>query len=452
MSSALSFNPESYLTELLWKHNIPGGSVAILENDEISTFAAGTTNIRTGQPVTPESLFLIGSITKVLTTTVLMQLVDEGEIDLHAPVANYIPDLKLSDDAATATVTVLSLLNHTNGIAGDYLDDFGRGDDAIEKYVRSLDQVPLLYPAGEAFSYSNSAFMLAGYLIERITGISWHEALQRRLLDPVGMTSTKTLPEDALRFSVGIAHRRLPSPMNGLEVGQMWKEFHAGAPAGFTPYSTPTDMVKFAQLHLLEGATPDGTRVLSSESVRAMQETTISPIPSGPFDVIGWGLGWILHNYDNDLVLGHNGGSAATLRVLRDKNFAVSVLTNAGGGVKVGQELIRTIVGEKFGLDIPQGPDAPYSNDQGDLSRFTGEYEHLAKLVRVTLEDDHLQFSTGSRDGGWDESVSLTRIGESSFSGVFQYRGNAKVGFIVPDDNSPATFAHAGLRAYRRVN
>lgn len=450
MSNGLGFDPHSYLTELLWKYNIPGGSVAILENGAISTFSAGTTNIRTGQPVTTESIFLIGSITKVLTTTLIMQLVDEGEIELDAPVVNYIPDLKLSDERATAAVTIRSLLNHTNGIAGDYLDDFGRGDDAVEKYVRSFDQLPMLYQVGEAFSYSNSAFMLAGYLIECITGTSWHQALRDRLLDPLGMSSTITLPEEALRFSVGIAHRRLPAPMSGLEVGEMWREFHAGAPAGFTPYSTPTDMVKFAQMHLLGGKAPNGTRNLSAESVGAMQQTTISPIPSGPFDVTGWGLGWILHSYDNDLVLGHNGGSAATLRVLKDRNFAISVLTNASGGVKLAQELIQRVVDEKFGLSIPNKHSATFDGANPDLSRFVGEYEHLAKRARVILEDGQLYLSTGSRQAGWDESAPLRQIGEYSFTGMFRDRGNAKIGFIAPDSRSRASFLHVGLRAFRR--
>src|SRR5690606_2967682 len=103
-------------------------------------------NTATGVPVGADAVFQVGSITKVWTTVLLMQLVEEGELDLDAPVRTVLPDLTLADEKVAVELTTRHLLTHTSGIDGDLFTDTGRGDDAVEKYVASLASAALLHP------------------------------------------------------------------------------------------------------------------------------------------------------------------------------------------------------------------------------------------------------------------------------------------------------------------
>ncbi len=163
-------------------------------------------NKDTGVPATSDSLFQIGSISKVWTATLALQLVDEGLLDLDAPVAEVLPELRLADPDVTKQVTMRHLLTHTSGIDGDVFTDTGRGDDCIEKYVAKLTDVAQNHPLGATWSYCNSGFALAGRVIEKLTGRTWDAALAERILIPLGLKHTVTLPEEALLYRVAVGH------------------------------------------------------------------------------------------------------------------------------------------------------------------------------------------------------------------------------------------------------
>ena len=131
---------EHRLAALAKRHQVPGAQLGILRyspgrEDELVEAAYGTLNLATGAPATTTSLFQIGSITKVWTATVVMQLVDEGLVELDTPVVEVLPELRLADPDVTKSVTIRHLLTHTSGIDGDVFTDTGRGDDCLEKYV-----------------------------------------------------------------------------------------------------------------------------------------------------------------------------------------------------------------------------------------------------------------------------------------------------------------------------
>lgn len=149
------------LDELVEEHGVVGAQVAVLHNGAIVDMAAGVLNNVTGEKVTTDSIFQIGSITKVWTTTLAMQLVDEDLLDLDAPVRDYLPEFRIADEDAAARITVRQLMNHTSGFEGDLFTDTGRGDDCVEKYVATLHDTPQLFAPGEMFSYNN-----AGYCVQ----------------------------------------------------------------------------------------------------------------------------------------------------------------------------------------------------------------------------------------------------------------------------------------------
>jgi len=164
------------LTALAAQHNVPGASLAVMDGDRIIEVATGVANVNTGVEVTPQTLFQIGSNTKLYTTTLIMQLVDRGKIDLDSPVRSYIEDFDLADEKAADQITVRHLLTHSSGMQGDYFEDFGRGDDCTAKFVESLKTLTQVHPPNERFSYCNTGFTVAGHLVERVAGKYSHEA------------------------------------------------------------------------------------------------------------------------------------------------------------------------------------------------------------------------------------------------------------------------------------
>jgi CubicO group peptidase (beta-lactamase class C family) len=284
----------------------------------------------TGVPVTPDSVFQIGSITKVWTATLALQLVDEGVLDLDAPIAAVLPNLALADPAVAGSVSMGPQLTPTSGIDGDVFTDTGRGDDCLERYVAQLDRAAQNHPMGATWSYCNSGFVLAGRVIEQLTGDTWDAALQRRLLAPLGLTNTVTLPEQALLHRAAIGHVEVDGEA---KQAPAWGLPRSMGPAGLIT-STAADVLAFARMHLTGGLAPDGTRVLSGAAAREMTDKH-ADLPDR--DTLGdsWGLGWIRYGWDGHRLIGHDGntiGQSAFLRLLPEQGLAVVLLTNCGHG------------------------------------------------------------------------------------------------------------------------
>lgn len=186
------------LAGLASEHGVPGAALGITRVDGIADqtvlVSSGVLNTATGVPVTPESVFELGSVTKPMTATVIMQLVDEGKLDLDAPVREVLPELRLADPDLIARVTMRHLLTHTSGFDGDIFDDTGRGDDCLQRYVARLASAAINHPLGATFSYCNTGYVVAGRVIEVLTGRTWDQAVRERLFRPLGMARACTLP------------------------------------------------------------------------------------------------------------------------------------------------------------------------------------------------------------------------------------------------------------------
>ena len=144
---------QTYAEKLIKQHNIPAISLAIWSKEEFSEGAAGLLNLNTGVKANTDSIFQIGSITKVFTTSLIMKLVEEGRIDLDKPVKHYLRDFQLADPRAASSITVKQLLNHSSGMAGDYFpDDVNEDGPHIARLVDRCSQLPLMHPVGDGFS------------------------------------------------------------------------------------------------------------------------------------------------------------------------------------------------------------------------------------------------------------------------------------------------------------
>jgi CubicO group peptidase (beta-lactamase class C family) len=144
------------------RYQVPGVALGVWWQGREHLRGFGVTNVDHPLPVDADTLFRIGSTTKTFTATAMMRLVEQGRVDLRAPVRTYLPDLALSDEAVANSVTVRQLMNHSAGWLGDDYGDFGRGDDALARYVAAMKHLPQLTPLGQVFAYNNAAVVSPG--------------------------------------------------------------------------------------------------------------------------------------------------------------------------------------------------------------------------------------------------------------------------------------------------
>ncbi|ANN17990.1 serine hydrolase [Amycolatopsis orientalis] len=380
------------LAELARKYRVPGAALGITRvgDDAEAHVTYGVLNTATGVEVTEDSVFQIGSVSKVWTATVVMQLVDDGLLDLDAPISDVVPELRLTDPDVAKQVTMRHLLTHTSGIDGDVFTDTGRGDDCLERYVEILDQAGQNHPLGATFSYCNSGFVLMGRVIEKLTGLTWDAAMREKLFAPLGLTHTVTLPEEALMFRAAVGHvadtdeEPKPAPIWGLPRNM--------GPAGLIT-GTTKDVLRFARLHLTGGLTSSGERILTTASATAMAEKQ-TDIPDKHSLGDSWGLGWIRDEWSGRRVIGHDGntiGQSAFLRLLPDQGLAVTLLTNGGNTRDLYVELYREIFAELADVAMPRPLEPPATPVTVDGSRHVGVYERAGVLMEVFAEGDGIR-------------------------------------------------------------
>ena len=377
------------------KHGVPGATLAIKQGDDVAEAAYGVLNLRTGVPATSDSLFQIGSITKVWTATLVMQLVDEGLLDLDKPVIDYLPDFKVADPEVTRTVTTRHLLAHNSGIDGDLFLDTGRGDDTVEKYVAACADLKQNHPLGATMSYCNSGYTVLGRLIEVLRGTTWDAVLREKLFAPLGLTSAGTLPEEALLHRAAVGH--VTPPGGEIQVAPVWGIFRSAGPAGLI-HATPREVLAFAELHLNDGVTPDGSRILSEQSAKAMREPQVE-VPD-PYTLGShWGLGWILMTWDGRPVYGHDGGTigqSAFMRILPEAKLSVCLLTNGGHTHDLFRDLYAEIFSELAGVQLPPRLEPPATPPTLDLAKYAGLYRRESVEMTIEVADDKLRATVRS--------------------------------------------------------
>ncbi|MEV0596063.1 serine hydrolase domain-containing protein [Nonomuraea cavernae] len=363
------------LAELIKEFRVPGASLAYWHQGETHCEVAGLLNLDTGVAATPDSLFQIGSVTKVWTTAQIMLLVEEGRLTLDTPVAEVLPEIG-------GGVLVRHLLSHTSGIDGDFFHDTGRGDDCLEKYVTAIAGRPLTHPVGATHSYSNGAFSVAGRVVERLTGKVWDTALREQLIDPLGLTHTWTLPEDVIRFRAATGHLGDAGEPTGV-----WGITRSNSPAGQI-CATAGDLVRFGRAFV-------EPTVLSRASVQAMAEPQVE-LPGRVYGT-HWGLGWILDTWDGTPVRLHGGntiGQAAMLWVLPDQDVVVALLCNGGETDGLIQAVAEELFPALCGVRPPAPPRPPETPVAVEAGRHDGVYERTG--ARITVRDLRLTYeSTG---------------------------------------------------------
>ena len=391
--SSLGAILEKIICKTMAQHNVPAISIALWDRGLLHHSARGILNISAEIEATSDSVFQIGSITKVMTACLVMQLVDEGKVSLDAPIKHYLRDFMISDVKASEEITVRQLLNHTSGMAGDFFpDDEGHSGNLIARYVDRCNLLPLVHRPGSLYSYSNSAFVIAGRLVEVVRGVSWYQAMENHIFKPLGMKHSLADPKELIRYRAAMGHlwdgnHWILSPRSWLPLGM--------APCGSTPTMSASDLILFARAHLDAGQSREDKSWLSEESVQAMKRRGIR-LPQTSKNISRYaGLGWGVRQYGSkgSLVYGHTGathGFYASLQLCPDKNAAFALLIN-GVAPAAFEAIQNDLLREVFGIETQ---DDPILNRSGTLTPswrlVAGRYESMDKVIVIREEENQL--------------------------------------------------------------
>lgn len=450
---------ENALPGLLAEHEVPAASVAVMLDGEVFAAAHGLLSKATGVEASTDSVFQIGSITKLWTTSLAMQLVDEGKLGLDDPVRAHLPEFKLADEDASAAITVRQLMTHTSGFGGDVFTDTGLGDDCVEKYIATLTDQEQIFPPGEYYSYNNAAFCVLGRIIEVLRGKSFDQCLKAHLIQPLGLAHAATGPYEAILHRAAVGHVRSDEKQEP-EPTSVWALTRSTSPAGAMLAMSASDLMAFAKMNLDGGLAADGERVLSEQSVRAMLEPQISLPRLGTFDQT-CGLGWAIYDLDGGgRVVGHNGGTigqAAYFRMVPEHGLAIAVLTNGGNPNNVWRAIHARVLRDLAGLEAPAEAVPDPAAAMPEISRFLGTYSNAAEdnTLRVAEDGrvllDYIPRGISAELGEQPETFEmLPYAGNALISAKRHFGSHFLVAFLGADDG-PTPYLYGG-RIARRVS
>jgi CubicO group peptidase (beta-lactamase class C family) len=374
---------EAYTTGLMERMRIPGAAVAIVQDGRtVYLNGFGVTEQGRTTPVTPDTLMMIGSITKTMTTLMLAQLVDEGVIDWDTPVVEILPTFAVADPEITRRLTVRNLVCACTGVPRrDYEMIFNAATLTAEDVVESLRSFQFFTEFGQVFQYSNQMVASAGYVAALADGGRYgdlYEAyardLQRRVFDPIGMTRS-TVGTDRARAFTDRATPHGANLANDLLPGSLADEATLDpiGPAG-TVWSTARDMAAYLTMELQRGVAPSSRRVVSEANLAETWQPRV-PVTAEQ----SYGLGWFTGEWKGLPLISHGGntiGFTADLAFLPESGIGIVVLTN-GRATNAFNQAVRTRLFEIV-FDQPRETDTAVDLTLTELERLTRE--QLAKL------------------------------------------------------------------------
>jgi len=324
---------DAYIANKMRWPRIPGMAVAIVKDDRIAYLKGYGEADPSGRPVTPQTPFILGSVTKAFTALAVMQLVEAGKVELDAPVQKYIPWFRTADAAASAQITVRQLLYQTSGLPmlrePQLLTDQDAG--ALERTVRSFAHAHLDHPPGQTFAYSNANYDTAGLIVQMVSGMSYEEYVKQHIFAPLDMKNSFASQAEAMNHGMAMGHRW----WFGFPVGVTFPYLRSELPAGYL-ISSAEDMAHFLIAEMNGGHYQNST-MLSSDGVAL---THTAPATQT------YAMGWQRIEVDGRLLITHDGGTG---------HFETSVFFDPDE--RVGVFVAMNVMSALDAFASPAGPD-----------------------------------------------------------------------------------------------
>jgi CubicO group peptidase (beta-lactamase class C family) len=388
------------------QYHIPGVSFGLMKSGKTTVRSFGVTSVEDPQPVTPETVFPIASISKTFTTTAMMRLIDQGKVELKAPVRQYIPEFRVQDETASREVSIWNLLTHTPGWEGQ-VSAQDRGVDTMNFYALRMRDMPQLSAPGTVWSYNNAGFNLAGRVLEVVTGKGVHDALKDLVYTPLGLRRATSRTGEAMSYRFAKGHRQRPQSTETLVLHNF--ELPADTTAGGIA-TTIQDLMTYAAFHLGDG-TAEGQPVVSRASLEIMKTPQIRKNSTGDESM---GVGWHIRYLNGVLTCaqgGTLGGHTLLIQLGPSRNLAFAIQTNHQDGWRLIQDVERATLKSYEGLAV--APNQATGGNRGvsetmilhatplaeqpDLAEYVGTYQRPpVGKVNVRIEGGKLVAGNGS--------------------------------------------------------
>lgn len=406
---------DAFAGKALQDFDVPGVAIAIVHNDQvILSKGYGLRNVARNLPVTPKTLFAIGSSTKSFTVVSMGLLADQGKLDWDKPVREYLPNFRLQDQFATDRMTPRDLVTHRSGLPRHDLMWYNSPFSRKEIY----DRLRYLEPSHDfrtTFQYQNLMFMTAGYLAGQIADMPWESVVRERIFKPLGMSSSNfSITESQKGGDFAMPYSKVKETVKEIP----FRNIDEIGPAG-SINSNVEDMLRYVRMHLTKGKL-DGKQFLSESNVVQMQTPQMVIPGTLRYTETGhqsYGMGFFITTYRGHKVVHHGGnidGFTALVSFAPQDNLGIVILTNMNGS-PLPTVLSYNIYDRLFGLDAvdwtsrikddekkaKQSADEakqrgltaqrPNTHPSHELKDYAGTYEHPAYgIVKISLAGDHL--------------------------------------------------------------
>jgi CubicO group peptidase (beta-lactamase class C family) len=438
--------------------NTPGASVAIVSGDRI-LFAKGfgVSCVETGAPVTPDMLFRVGSVTKMLTAAVLVSILEDKKISLDEPVGSYVRGL----DPQLSGLTAHQLLSHSAGIIDFAHTCCAQDESALAAEIRGAKAADYFFTEpGRIFSYSNPSYHIAGYIIQELMAKPYADAMEERLFRPVGMKHTTFRPTVAMTFPLAQGHDAVDTL--GPTVVRPFVNNVGDWPSGYA-YTNVTDLSHFA-IAFMNGGRIAGKQVLSSSVIDTLSSPYINvpfswDVPPGFFEGAKYGHGFFIQEHRGIHLLHHGGtinGFGAFVVMAPEHKFAIIMFANRTGAI------LSKSLEKALELSLPLGPRSrrpptpAVPMTLAEMERYAGTFVNGALRIELFVSNGKLfrkeaYPATVENAPGRSFVAPVTKIGTNRFA--FTPPGQAAPAefVLVPGRDGRPEYLHSFMNAARRI-
>jgi len=392
---------DQFIEQKITVVNIPAVAVAVTNREKlIHESYHGYADIAAQTLITPDKLFEIGSIGKSFTSIALLQLLEEGRLDLHEPVTRYLPWFEVQSNYEP--ITLHHLMSHTASVIT------GADFPGVPQYeVWALRETEATTTPGTYFHYSNAGYKTLGVILEEILGLPYGDIIQARILDPLGMTTSIPIVTNETRKRLAVGYEAYyddrPLPPDRPLAPAIWLEHAEGAGS---IASSPADMATYLRMFMNRGMGPQG-RILSEESIELMTHPVIETKEDGEGSFYGYGL--TIRKLDDHTYLSHSGGMVgyyAFILIDMDDDLGVVVLMSGPGGQsdeEIANYALKLMQAALHDQELPEVPLTSQTKIE-NITEYSGTYQiflnksRKADVRTFTLEaiEEHLILCYGN--------------------------------------------------------
>jgi CubicO group peptidase (beta-lactamase class C family) len=410
---------DAFVAERMEQGKLPGLSLVIVKDGQVAyTKGYGFANLEEQIAMTDHTPVAVASTAKGMTALAIMQLVEQGKVNLDAPVTTYLPAFKV-DDPLSSTITVRQVLSHTAGLPASATYDGNRNSDALDQRVRGLASVKLSRAPGTGYEYANDGYAVAGLIIQTVSGMPFEEYMTQHIFAPLAMQESTFDPAQAEQHGLAQGYLKQrgvisPGPLN-ISRGQ--------APAGLLLTSAHDTANYF--LMLLSGGQFDDSTIVAKSSIEELWKPHVQLEPE-----LHYGLGWEVSNANGLTVVSHTGSlpaSSSDFILVPSQNLGVAVMVNLSSvhTVEIAEGVIVLMQGSTpnpSSLPTEREP-STFKPDPSVWTQYLGDYESQKGSVHIYVEDGKLMGRAG------DVDFELEAYGDNDF--VMRGNVGAFEGFAV---------------------